>query len=104
MASAEYHREWYAKNKERIRARKLERANKRRHEIRDWVRSLKKRCERCGFDNPIALDYHHVGSDKDFNVADAVKSGWGKDRIAEEIQKCILLCANCHRIEHHTSG
>ena len=57
------------------------------------------RCEVCGYAKSVAaLDFHHVDpSQKDF----AISSKVGKwDRIKQELDKCRLLCANCHREEH----
>jgi len=35
-------------------------------------------------------------------VGKLITNGFGKDRLREEIEKCIVLCANCHRKEHFT--
>lgn len=35
------------------------------------------------------------------NVAKTITYGYGKDRLREEIEKCTVLCANCHRKEHY---
>ena len=57
-----------------------------------------KSCE-CGESNPKILEFHHLDrSEKVANVGHKVK-GWSKDRIFAEIDKCILLCVNCHRIK-----
>ena len=59
------------------------------------------KCQICGYDKCIqALDFHHVNPEEktaDFN-ANANRS-WQTTR--EEIKKCILLCANCHREIHY---
>lgn len=59
------------------------------------------KCQICGYDKCIqALDFHHVNPEEktaDFN-ANANRS-WQTTR--EEIKKCILLCANCHRETHN---
>jgi hypothetical protein len=48
------------------------------------------------------LDFHHDGqSEKDFNVADMAGQGLSIKAIQIEIEKCIILCSNCHRIEHY---
>jgi len=62
------------------------------------------KCVDCGIDYPkypyVVFDFHHTNpSEKDFD--------WGKMRLVsktkmfEELDKCILLCSNCHRIKHH---
>ena len=57
-------------------------------------------CGDCGFDNPIALEFHHL-KDKKYNVAQLVSQGVSLKTFQQEIDKCILICANCHRIRHH---
>lgn len=64
------------------------------------------KCEKCGYDKCIgALDFHHVDpTEKDFNISKikhkSLKS-INKPEILQELDKCILLCANCHREEHY---
>jgi len=64
----------------------------------DLIRSLKnKPCSKCGEKlPPYVLDYHHVG-----DKSDSVSSLYEKspERIRAEIEKCELMCANCHRDE-----
>lgn len=57
------------------------------------------RCEICGYDKCIdAFDFHHVDSiDKDFNISNKMTS-W--EKIKPELDKTVLLCANCHRECH----
>ncbi len=54
----------------------------------------------CGFSHPATLDYHRRNGEKEFSIADAVAKGYSKARILKEVAKCVLVCANCHRIEH----
>jgi ribosomal protein L37E len=72
----------------------------RRQGIRLWLRELKSNlcCNRCGNDDFRVLQFHHNGN-KHFNVADALRWGYAKDRILSEINKCEVICANCHQIE-----
>jgi len=60
------------------------------------------KCERCGYDKCVdALDFHHKGG-KDFSISDkGYTRSW--EKVKEEIDKCELLCANCHREEHAKS-
>jgi 5-methylcytosine-specific restriction endonuclease McrA len=65
---------------------------------------LESGCNRCGYDeNPIALELHHLNpNDKFMDVSTMITQGYSVQRIKNEIEKCEILCANCHSIE--TSG
>lgn len=58
------------------------------------------RCYSCGNKNPICLDFHHLNpKEKSFDISKMIKNGMPINAIKHEINKCIVLCANCHRIE-----
>ena len=63
------------------------------------------KCERCGYNRCLsALQFHHKDpTQKDFSIS---KSGhchsW--QQVLNEIEKCELLCANCHAEEHEKSN
>jgi hypothetical protein len=62
-------------------------------------------CERCGFSHPAALTFHHIDPlDKKMPVANMVGGGYTWSQIEKEMQKCIVLCANCHAMEHWDEG
>ena len=75
---------------------------KRRKELRKKAVKFKGgKCEVCGYSKcPDALEFHHLESSrKDFGLAaKGYTRSW--DKIRKEIEKCILLCANCHREVH----
>lgn len=76
------------------------RVSKRRWKSKiELVEKLGGKCSKCGYDkHPSALHFHHKNpSTKNF----AINSNklLTKERH-KEIKKCILLCANCHSIEH----
>jgi transposase len=60
------------------------------------VREAGGRCQLCGYDrSQAALQFHHLDpAAKEFGVAR--RGARGIDRLRAEIQKCILLCSNCH--------
>lgn len=62
------------------------------------------KCIKCGYDKCIeALEFHHRNpSEKDFALTDYLNSKGSYDLsiIIHELNKCDLLCANCHREEH----
>ena len=57
-------------------------------------------CETCKEGHPAVLDFHHINDDKEGNISRMVSDTISKDRILAEIDKCIVLCANCHRKLH----
>jgi hypothetical protein len=67
-----------------------------------WFRQYKQTlcCEVCGENHPACLDFHHIDlSLKKFSVS-AKRDRPSLKRLQEEIAKCQVLCANCHRKEH----
>ena len=61
------------------------------------------KCERCGYNKCIgALEFHHINpKEKDFNISH-LKSYAFNEVVKEELNKCLLLCACCHREEHES--
>ena len=59
------------------------------------------KCQKCGyFKYTGALQFHHLDSTKkDFELS-MRKMGISWEKITKEIDKCILLCANCHAETH----
>ena len=58
-------------------------------------------CYCCDREGPLSLfEFHHWDSQvKDFGIsADGLSRRW--DKIAAELEKCVMLCANCHREVH----
>ena len=59
------------------------------------------RCQICGYDRCMeALEFHHLDpTKKDFGISNkGYTRSW--EKVREEADKCILLCANCHREVH----
>lgn len=60
------------------------------------------KCKCCGYNKCIsALEFHHLDpSVKEFNIGQkGYTRSWDKNK--KELDKCILVCANCHREIHH---
>ena len=58
-------------------------------------------CLLCDETEFCALSAHHIDSaEKDFNIGDAVRRRYGRDRIKQELLKCVCLCHNCHSKLH----
>ena len=72
---------------------------------RDFVTGFKanKKCSHCPENRAICLHFHHIKGHKqpgDKGVSELIRNGSSIQRITEEIAKCIILCANCHLVEH----
>lgn len=74
----------------------------RRRMIKKWALEYKgNHCSVCDYDKCIeALDFHHLDpSQKEFQLSDRnLSSDW--QLIQSELDKCVLLCSNCHRELH----
>jgi len=61
-----------------------------------WELLLVSECMDCGISDPRVLEFDHLRDKKD-NVSNLLnKSNW--TTIENEIKKCEIVCANCHRI------
>lgn len=58
-------------------------------------------CQRCGYSKcTAALHFHHlIPEHKEFALSSAINKNWML--VLKELDKCVLLCANCHAEEHH---
>lgn len=69
---------------------------------KDLIKVFHSKCCICGFDQfPEALEFHHVNPDeKQFGITDSKSVTKALDKQLNEMKKCILVCANCHRGIH----
>ncbi|WP_224333358.1 homing endonuclease associated repeat-containing protein [Haloprofundus halobius] len=100
-ASLSVDQRWHYRNREQNATRTL----RRRDYIRAWVHEYKAAsngCAQCSEHHPACLDFHHLDPDtKEKSISKMITYGYGKTRLREEIDKCELLCANCHRKLHY---
>lgn len=93
-------REWYRNNKDKL----ITAQRKKRRKLRAWFDEIlsKLACIHCGQNHPATLDFHHRdSSEKDGTVSSMLKNRFSKRLALKEIEKCDVLCANCHRIHHY---
>lgn len=95
----ECRRKWYAENKDSEKTHVIRRKN----EIRKWFQEYKKslRCSKCGENHPATIDFHHRIGKKENGISKMVGDGYSIERIKKELEKCEVLCANCHRKVHY---
>ncbi len=100
-----YWKQWYERNKHREDYKVADKATKKRirKERKDWFLEYKKTlaCEKCSIQDHRVLDFHHKDPlDKKDALANLSSHGKSKKTIMDEVNKCHVLCANCHRIVH----
>jgi hypothetical protein len=105
---------WYKANREREleKSRQWHRENrdasnasnrKYKQSLRDLINEYKKAgvCVRCGVGDYRILDFHHIDpAQKKFELNTGLKKSMGARALLDEIAKCELVCANCHRLLH----
>lgn len=90
---------WYPKNKSKHIGYQRDIQKK----ITKFVLDLKRDsfCADCNFSGkkcPSVLDFDHVRSVKNFNVSEFKHHTNSFKKVKQEIEKCEIVCANCHRI------
>lgn len=80
----------------------IDKASVNRRKVNEWYQEYKGtlHCSRCPEDHVSTLEFHHPDpSKKDGNISEIVVKGSRKNLLSE-IDKCEVLCSNCHR-KHH---
>lgn len=97
-AARAWRRDWWARSPD-MRDKQNARSRAMKAKINEMLRQHKVAagCADCGYRaHHAALEFHHVGDDKEINLSFA-KSVAQAER---EMEKCEVLCSNCHRIRH----
>lgn len=98
--AAEYSRKHYQKNKHIVKQRSASARISQRSMLRDMIRQYKTThpCLDCGLQYPYyVMEFDHTRGTKHANVADLAARGVGISKLLEEMDKCEIVCANCHR-------
>jgi hypothetical protein len=95
----EYSRKHYELNKEVA----IEKAKKQKKAFRTkWMEYKQSMCcTNCGFDHPAAIDFHHVNPSPEDKKLFTLLRRNNFTAALKEVEKCVPLCANCHRIHHY---
>lgn len=92
-----YKREWYKLNRQKVIGEVVARKKRLRELVKQY--KLEKGCTDCGYkEHFAALDFDHISDNKFKGIARMVDAGYSWKRIKQEIDKCEVVCANCHRI------
>ena len=99
----EYMRKWYVQNRAlQIRRVRADRA-RRRNELAEFINQFKRRpCADCGGEfPPYVMDFDHVNENKLDDICGMRMRTVSREAIRAEIEKCEVVCANCHRARTH---
>ena len=107
----------YCKECNKIRSKKYYADNRQKHKqdtmirkkimmkkIRDFIWEIQKNavCCICGETNPLTFDFDHLIRKTKLGVVGLMyQRGNSIKKLKEEIDKCQILCSNCHRIKTH---
>lgn len=94
-----YVRQHYVENRQKY----IDKSLKRKKEATAFLTTYKsnKKCTCCSESDSACLDFHHKNpSDKIDNICLMANKGCSLKTLMKEIEKCILLCSNCHRKFH----
>lgn len=93
---AKIRQQWFEANRERQMDLQARWAMERRQKLAEY--KLERGCAVCGYrDHPAALHFDHLpGKGKTGTVSQIYKRKW--ETVLKEIEKCQILCANCHAI------
>lgn len=102
----EYQSRWYASNKTKHKKRVSQKNKIYNEERQAFIYSylLEHPCSLCNEKDPIVLTFHHVDPSTKKNTIAAMR-GFSLSSIRSEIEKCQVLCFNCHmRVTAHERG
>lgn len=88
----------YDKRRDNINLKKKQKISDFRTQYNDL--KIGKKCIKCSESRFYLLDFHHKSSDKEFNIGTEAWRTLNIDKIKKEVEKCVILCSNCHREFH----
>lgn len=103
VSTKEYQRDWHQRNKATRNVKIRQTRDRRRAETIAWLKEMKEAspCTDCGVNYPyFVMQFDHLG-DKVINIGDIAHKDWSRARVQKEIDKCELVCANCHAARTH---
>jgi len=93
----EKYQKYYQSNAAKLKRNARNYELKRLSEFEQWKRTLS--CSKCGENHPACIEFHHVDPSKKEKTISYLRNS--KKKLQEELKKCIVLCANCHRKLHY---
>ena len=100
--NSKYSKKWYTKNKKKKKEQSRKSRKRAVKRNRKYVETYKLTSPcLCREKEPCCLSFHHKNGEKLGNISDMVNRGYGLTRIQKEMDKCDILCLNCHAKLHN---
>lgn len=119
-----YHRNYMRWYREKSEVREKERhlrkdyhernRDERNAQSRNWRQKAREKIQKyradkgccvCGIKDHRVLEFHHPnGRAKDDPCIGRIATWWNWERVLKEMEKCAVICRNCHAILHYDSG
>jgi hypothetical protein len=97
----EYSRNWAKRNRTKVNDYVAKNAQRKRQWFKEFKSTLQ--CKVCGETRFQCLDFHHRDpKEKEIGICKMIQRKFSIEKILKEMEKCDVLCANCHRMEHYT--
>jgi hypothetical protein len=90
---------YYEKHSAKIKAASKINSKRAKDKWREYKATLS--CSKCQENHPATFDFHHEDPTKKEDNIHRLLSNGQYAKLEEELKKCIVLCANCHRIHHY---
>ena len=95
----EYRQKWYSNNKQKVIDRKDAQRKRNQRFILDYLKEHP--CVDCGISDTVVLEFDHL-RDKANAVTVMARRGFSIENLQDEISKCEIVCANCHKRRTYT--
>lgn len=100
--SSNLSKKYYQDNNEHHKFVTKNRRKNKRLELKSKIDEIKAKygCQKCNEKDVVCLEFHHT-KDKIFDVSKGIANEFSWTKIVAEINKCVCLCANCHKKLHN---
>jgi hypothetical protein len=95
----EYARKHYVNNTQKVKDATKKTDDMFKRQWKEFKATLS--CLECGIYHPAVLDFHHIDPEMKNDSVHKLVQAKSYRKALEEVQQCIVLCSNCHRVHHH---
>ena len=94
-----YSKKHYANNTQKVKSATKKVKDSFKQQWKNFKATLS--CLECGIYHPAILDFHHIDPEmKNESVHKLINKGSYKKALVE-VEQCVVLCSNCHRVYHY---